>query len=393
MATHNNRKHALLSASGALRWMECTPSARLEEQHGEKKSSVYAAEGTLAHELAELFLRHDVLQDLSDVDFTKEFDRIICNDLFTEDMPENIAPYVDYCRAQYIEAQNADKFALIKLEQKLDLTQYVPDSFGTADCSILANGTLEIIDLKYGKGVPVYAIWNRQLMLYALGALYEFECLYDIDNVKLTIVQPRIDNISTWTTSVAELYEWADTVLKERATLAYAGEGELKAGDWCKFCGVKNRCRKLYEESIAIAKHDFAKPNLLQDSEIVEILEKAPGLIDWLNSLQEYAQEKAIEGKEWPGFKLVEGRSVRKWADPALVEDVLLSKCPELSSEDLYDLKLKSLTVVEKLIGKTKFAKVTEGIVIKPTGSPTLVPVSDKRPALGIGQAKIDFKN
>ncbi len=390
---HSSRAHALLSASGAARWMECTPSARLEEVHGEKKTSAYAQEGTLAHELSELFLRHDVLQDISDVEFTKEFDRIVENELFTEDMPDNIGPYVDYCSAQYAEAQTKDKFAVIKLEQKLDLTQYVPDSFGTADCSIIANGVLEIIDLKYGKGIPVYAIWNRQLMLYALGALYEFECLYDIETVKLTIVQPRIDNISTWEISVAELYEWADTVLKERATLAYAGEGELKAGDWCKFCGVKNRCRKLYEETIDIAKRDFSKPALLQDSEIVEILEKAPKLIDWLTSLREYAQEKAVSGKNWPGFKLVEGRSVRKWADPELVEDFLLSKCPELSSEDLYDLKLKSLTAIEKLVGKTRFAKIASDIIVKPAGSPTLVPVADKRPALGAEDAINDFKN
>ena len=232
---HSERSHALLSASGASRWINCTPSARLEDEYGEHTTSVFANEGTLAHEIAELYLSLDVLGTIDNEDFQESIAAKMGNDLFKEEMLEFVSMYTDYCKAEFDEAKTNDECAIIEIEQKLDLTRYVPESFGPADCVVISNGTLEIIDLKYGKGVPVYADYNKQLMLYALGALDAFSIMYDIDTVKMTIVQPRLNNISTYSMPVEELYAWADNELKPAATKAFAGEGELNSGDWCKF--------------------------------------------------------------------------------------------------------------------------------------------------------------
>lgn len=394
LGSHSQRAHALLSASGASRWLNCTPSAKLEEQHGEKKASVYAQEGTLAHELSELYLRKDVLESISEDEFLAKFDEIIDNELFTEDMPGNIEPYVNYCTAQLAAAKEHNPLACMEIEQKLDLTEYVPESFGTADCVIIDDDVMEVIDLKYGKGVPVYATWNRQLMLYGLGALRKFDTMYDITKVRLTIVQPRIDNISSFEISVEELINWAEEELRPRAEMAFNGEGELNAGDWCKFCAVKNRCRKLYEQALEVAKHDFAEPELLTDEEISKLLKLSPRLVDWLNSVSEYASRQAVEqNKTWPGFKLVAGRSIRKWIDEDKATEAILTNCPELSEEDIFNMKLKSITTLEKLLGKARFAATLSEVVIKPEGKPTLVPLEDKRPALGLEDAVNDFKN
>lgn len=394
LPNHSQRAHALLSASGASRWLNCTPSAKLEEAHGEKKTSVYAQEGTLAHELSELYLRKDVLMNISEDDFLIKFDEIIDNKLFTEDMPNNVEPYVNYCTAQFAAAKEHNPLAGIALEVRLDLTEYVPESFGTADCVIIDDDVMEVIDLKYGKGVPVYATWNRQLMLYGLGALRKFDTMYDISTVRLTIVQPRIDNISSFEISVTELRDWAENELRPKAEMAFAGEGELNAGDWCKFCGVKNRCRKLYEQTLEVAKHDFKEPELLTDEEIAELLKQAPRLTDWLNSVQEWAQTQAVEhNKAWPGFKVVAGRSTRKWIGEDEATEAILTKCPELSEEDIFNMKLKPITSIEKLLGKPRFAAILSDVVIKPEGKPTLVPIEDKRPALGLEDAVNDFKD
>lgn len=394
LSSHSQRAHALLSASGASRWLNCTPSAKLEEEHGEKKTSVYAQEGTLAHELSELYLRKDVLESISESEFLDKFDEIMSNELFTEDMPNNIEPYVNYCTAQLAAAKEHNPLACMEIEQKLDLTEYVPESFGTADCVIIDDDVMEVIDLKYGKGVPVYATWNRQLMLYGLGALRKFDTMYDITKVRLTIVQPRIDNISSFEISVEELVNWAEEELKPRAEMAFNGEGELNAGDWCKFCAVKNRCRKLYEQALEVAKLDFAEPELLTDEEVSELLKLSPRLVDWLNSVTEYAGRQAIEhNKAWPGFKLVAGRSMRKWIDEDKAIEAILTNCPELSEEDIFNMKLKSITTLEKLLGKARFAATLSEVVIKPEGKPTLVPLEDKRPALGLEDAINDFKN
>lgn len=389
---HNERAHALLSASGANRWLECTPSAKLEEEYGERKSSPYAAEGTLAHELAELYLRKDVLNNISDADFELKLEEIMASEFFNDEMVEAVSMYTDYCASQLAEAKTENMFAEMEIEQRFDLTEYVPESFGTGDCAIIADPTLEIIDLKFGKGVPVYADWNRQLMLYGLGALRKYDTMYYIETIKLTIVQPRLNNISTFVMSVADLKKWAEEELKPRAEMAFRGEGELVAGGHCKFCAVKNRCRKLYEKQMEIAKHEFQEPTLLSDEEIVDILERAPRFIEWVNSITAYAQDMAINNdKIWPGYKLVEGVSRRKWSDEDKATQAIFARLPELSEDQIFDTKLKSITNIEKLIGKKRFAEVLSDVTIKPEGKPTLVPMDDKRPAIGFEQAKADF--
>lgn len=393
MKKHSERAHALLSASGASRWMNCTPSAKLEEQFGEKKSSAYAAEGTLAHELSELYLAHDVLKSITANTFEAKLEEIMSNELFSEEMLEVIPLYTDYCADQLAEAQTLNPLASMYIEQKLDLTEYIPESFGTADCTIVNDTLLEVIDLKYGKGLPVYAEWNSQLMLYGLGALRKYDTLFDITEVRLTIVQPRLNNISSWQISVDDLLNWAETTLKPKAEQAYLGEGQLNAGAWCQFCAVKNRCRKLYEQQLEIAKHEFAEPALLTDEEIADVVLRTPKLIEWANSISEYAQNRAIsENKRWPGLKLVEGISRRKWKDEEKVASEIFAKCPELSEDEIYTMKLKSITAIEKIVGKKRFEQVLSDQVIKPQGKPTLVPLSDKRPALGLEEAINDFK-
>ena len=391
---HSERSHAMLSASGANRWLNCTPSAKLELEHGENKTSTYAEEGTLAHELAELYIRKDVLCDITDEDFESALERIMNNDLFNEEMLDVVPVYTDYCSDQFIEAQTANDLSIIEIEQKLDLSDYVPESFGTADCVIINDDLMEVIDLKYGKGVPVYAEWNKQLMLYGLGALRKYDMMYDIKEVRLSIVQPRINNISSWQISVNELQKWAEEELKPKAQLAYKGEGELCAGDWCKFCSVRNRCRKLYEQQVEIAKYEFAEPTLLTDDEIADIIKRTPKLVEWANSVMDYAQDLAIRNKkQWPGFKLVEGISRRKWADEEKASNALFARFPELTEDEIFNTKLKSITDIEKLVGKKQFNAVLSDLVVKPEGKPTLVPLEDKRPAIGYDQAKMDFKD
>lgn len=393
MSKHSKRAHALLSASGASRWLNCTPSAKLEDEYGERKSSPYAEEGTLAHELAEAYLRKDVLQLSSDSEFEAELERVMSHKLFNEEMLDCVPIYTDYCEAEYIAAKETSNLAIIEIEQRLDLTEFIPDSFGTADCVIIKDDVMQVIDLKYGKGVPVYADWNKQLMLYGLGALRKYDTMYDISEIILTIVQPRLNNISSWLIPVSELLEWAHSELKPKADMAFAGEGELSPGEWCKFCSVKNKCRKLYEQQMEIAKYEFADPVFLSDEEIADIVLKAPKFVEWANSVQEYAQEKAVtEQKQWPGLKLVEGISRRKWAaEDDMVSSALFTRVPELSEEDIFDMKLKSITAIEKLIGKKRFAEQFNDLTIKPQGKPQLVPLNDKRPAMGNDQAKLDF--
>ena len=389
---HSQRSHALLSASGAGRWLNCTPSAKLEDEYGEKKSSPYAAEGTLAHELSELYIARDVLQTISEQDFDIRLEEIMANEMFSEEMLEVVPIYTDYCASQLAEARTANQWACMEIEQKLDLTKYVPESFGTADCIIINDDLVEVIDLKYGKGVPVYADWNKQLMLYGLGVLQKYDTLYDISEVRLTIVQPRINNISSWQISAAELREWAETELRPKAELAFAGAGELSAGDWCRFCAVRNRCRKLYEQQFEIAKHEFADPELLTDDEIAEIVLRTPKLVEWANSIAEYAQTKAVtENKQWPGLKLVEGVSRRKWLDEDKASNTIFARCPEISEDEIFTMKLKPITSIEKLVGKKRFEELLSDVVVKPQGKPTLVPLEDKRPAMGYSQARLDF--
>ena len=266
-------------------------------------------------------------------------------------------------------------------------------SFGTADCVIINDDVMEVIDLKYGKGVPVYAQFNKQLMLYGLGALRKYDTMYDISEIRLTIIQPRINNISTWQISVEDIIKWAVEELAPAAKLAFAGEGELRTGDWCKFCTVKNKCRALYDKQLEIARYEFKDPNFLTDEEISDILVRAPRFIEWVNSITEYAQQKALnEGVTWPGFKLVEGVSRRKWLDEDKVVEAILTRMPEISEDQIFDMKLKTITQIEKVVGKKRAQELLSDVIVKPQGKPTLVSIDDKRPALGIEDAVNDFK-
>ena len=390
---HGSRAHALLSASGAKRWMNCTPSARLEDAQGPRPTTPYAEEGTIAHELSELYLRHDVLGTVSDDEFNARLEELMSHELFSDEMLDIVPIYVDYCTSQYKAALSENPMATMEIEAKLDLRTYVPQSFGTSDCVIINDSVLEVIDLKYGKGVPVYAEHNEQGMLYALGALLEYDTIYDIERVLITIVQPRINNISSWEIKASDLMQWAENELQPIAKKAFNGEGELKPGAWCKFCVVKNRCRALYEETLSVAKEEFKRPDLITDAEIVELLSKKALITEYLDSVAAYAQQKAVEeGKVWPGYKVVRSVTRRKWADEDTAVAEIFKQFPAATEDQIFKQSLVSITEIEKIFGKKIVAEKLKNVIIKPEGTPVLVPQDDKRPALGLEDAVNDFQ-
>ncbi|WP_434304189.1 DUF2800 domain-containing protein [Clostridium botulinum] len=379
-------KHAILSASGASRWLACPPSARLEENYP-NKSSEFAKEGTLAHELGELGLKKN-LELISTRKYNSEFKKIETDKLFTKDMPDYVEVYVDTCMEKVAEAKAKTPDALFKIEQRLDFSEWVPDGFGTGDFVIIADGTMEICDLKYGKGVPVSAVNNKQMRLYALGAIAEFSFLYDIENIKMTIIQPRLDSISTDEMKVEELLKWAEEELKPIAKLAYEGKGEFCAGDHCKFCRAKAVCKARADKNMELAQYDFQEPNTLDNNDIAFILGKADELINWAKDVQEYALEQALKGEEFDGFKVVEGRSNRKWTDEEKIGKILLGQ--GFLEDIIYTKKLTGITNMEKAIGKKEVTKLLGDYIIKPQGKPTLATITDKRPVYNSAEA--DFK-
>lgn len=393
MAGHSTRSHAVLSASGASRWMNCTPSAQLEAKYGVKTNSEYAAEGTLAHELAELLLTSFLKRQEPPA---KQIAAIENNPLYTHDMPDYVAQYVEYCQGAYSELLKLDpRDTEMRIEAKLDLSNYVPESFGTADCIVVGGDTMEVIDLKYGKGVVVYADDNPQLKLYALGAYDLLGMLYNIKTVRLTIVQPRLDSISSWELPLDELLDWAENELREKARLAHAGQGEPTIGAWCKFCSVKSRCTALYQESLDVADNDFEDdPRIMTDEQVSDILSRSDLITDFLDAVKEYALDQALGGKSWPNFKLVEGRSVRKFgAEDSVIAAVLEESFPDVPREEFFNSKIKGITDLEKLLGKKKFAEMLGDYIVKPAGKPTLVSAADKRPAIDpLEQARLDFQ-
>lgn len=370
-------QHALLSASSAHRWMGCTPSARLEQEFADQESEA-AAEGSAAHALAEHKLRKAL----------KLRSRKPVSKYDSDEMDDYTTGYVEFVMEALAEAKLNCLDPQVLIEQKLDFSCYVPDGFGTGDCLIVASPRLHVIDFKYGLGVLVDAYQNPQMMLYALGALRIFDCLYDITEVAMTIYQPRRENVSTWTISVDELREWAETTLKPKADLAFKGEGEYTPGSWCQFCRAAVKCRARAEAKLELARFEFAQPPLLTDEEIEEILGKLDDLTKWANEIVAYAQDAAINhGKEWSGFKLVESRTNRKYTD----EDAVAHAAAAAGYHDIYRKSLIPITEMEKLMGKQTFKEVLGGLVIKPAGRPTLVPASDKRPAITTVGANHDF--
>ena len=369
--------HALLSASSSHRWLNCPPSARLCENY-EDKGSDFAAEGTDAHALCEYKLRKLLDMDCEDPTENLEW--------YNTEMDDCATGYASFVMEvlEETKAQCADPTILV--EQRLDYSRYVDEGFGTGDCVIVADGTMHIIDYKHGRGVLVEAERNPQMMLYALGALDMFGFLYDISEISMHIYQPRRSNISSYSIPKQELLDWADRTLKPAAKLAFEGKGEFACGEWCAFCKAKNDCRKRAEANLEIARYDFAKPPLLTDDEISEILKQADELVSWINDIKEYAYDKALAGQRWSGFKLVEGRAVRKYTDEKAAASAVLA-----AGYDPYEKKLLSITEMQKLLGKAKFEEVLGDLIFKPQGKPTLVPESDKRQEISI--VEHDFKD
>lgn len=268
---------------------------------------------------------------------------------------------------------------IILIEQCLDFSRYVPDGFGTGDCIIIADRALHVIDFKCGQGVLVEAEHNPQMMLYALGALEVFDSLYDIEEVSMTIYQPRRENISTWTVKTEFLHDWAEHTLVPKASLAFEGKGDYCSGAWCTFCKARTKCRARAEAKLQLAQHEFKKPPLLSDEEIEDILGKLEDLTKWANEITAYAQDAALNyGKEWRGFKVVEGPSNRRYVD----EEAVIAAAQSAGYKDIFRKTLISITEMEKLMGKANFSELLGELVYKPPGKPTLVPVSDKRPAI-----------
>ena len=384
---HTERKHALLSASGASRWMNCAPSARLEENFKEQMS-IFAEEGTLAHEFADIELRK-FNEEITDKVYNSEVRKLRNEALFAADMEDEVDKYVQIVIESFTEAKRLNPHAILMIEQRLDYSHIVSEGFGTGDAIIISDGTIEIIDLKYGKGVKVDADNNPQLLMYALGALRKFDMAYDISNIKVTVVQPRLDHYSSWEISENDINKWAIEKVKPAADLAYIGEGEQQVGDWCKFCKAKSVCRALAEESMKLAAYEFRDPYLLSDAEILKIYGTIPIFAEWVTAVSKYVSQEAISGKVWPGYKLVEGRSNRKFTDEEKVKEVLLKNM--FKPKDYLTVKLAGITAIEKLVGRSNFGTMLQDLVVKPPGAPTLVPEGDKRPAFGVEQAKLDF--
>lgn len=371
-------QHAALSPSSSHRWLNCSPSAKLEQQFADSESEA-AAEGTAAHALCEHKLKRALKMRSK-----KPISRFDCDemDAFTDG-------YVDFVLETLAGAKQRCKDPIVLIEQHLDFSCYVPEGFGTGDALIVGDGILHVIDFKYGQGILVDAEDNPQMKLYALGALELFGNLYDIDEVSMTIYQPRRENVSTWTISVVDLKEWAEQILKPRAILAYNGKGDYCPGEWCQFCKAAVKCRARAETKLNLAKYEFALPPLLTDNEIEEILSKLDDLAKWASDIMAYATDSAINhGKQWTGFKVVEGRSVRKYTDDTAVAEAAKAA----GYMDIYKQSLITLTEMERLMGREQFAEVLGGLIQKPPGKLTLVPDSDKRQAIEISDVHNDFK-
>jgi hypothetical protein len=381
-------EHARLSASGSKKWLNCPGSVRLEEKFADEGSS-YAAEGTTAHALAELKLLEATGQ-ITKKDFVKR-----ASGLETDaEMDEYTEGYKDYVLERFAAVSAECPDAKLSVEERLELSEYVPDGFGTGDAVIVGFHVLEIIDLKYGKGVPVSARDNSQLMLYALGALTRYDWLYDVRKVRMHIYQPRIDNVDVCEKDAEELYMWGAWV-KQRAKLALKKNAECAAGDYCDsgFCKARPVCRAYNDEKQRLAYLDFKPPAELSDEEIAEIIGKADELAKWAKLVSDYALDSAVNhGARYPGFKLVEGRSCRTYTDEAAVAERLESA--GCSESDITVKKLKGITDMEKLLGKKRFAELLDGLIVKPAGKPVLVPETDKRPELNTTDtAKADFED
>ena len=370
------RGHALLSASSSHRWIHCPPSIRLGEKY-ENRGSEYAAEGTEAHLLCEYRLKQMLGIDMEDPVPGLQY--------YSKEMEANAEGYAQYVMEIYEKAKESCEDPIVLIEQQVSYERWVRDGFGTADALVVADGTLHVIDYKNGKGVLVECEDNSQMRCYGLGSLELFDGIYDIQNISMTIYQPNRDNISTCMLVKEDLLEWADTVLAPAAALAFEGKGDYACGDWCQFCPVKHICRARADYAMELAKYDFADPDVLEDEDIEDILARADELTSWASDVKDYALRQALSGKEWKGWKLVEGRSNRKYTDEEAVAETV-----QKAGFDPYEKKLLGITAMTQTLGRKRFNELLGGLVMKPTGKPVLVPESDKRPAMNT--AKDDFK-
>lgn len=370
-------KHAYLAASASERWLHCPPSAKLCAQE-EDQGSEYARQGSDAHELCQYLLEKALGRQVSDPTENLTY--------YDQEMQEAAEGYASFVMEQVTEAKTRCPDPLICVEQTVDFSKWVPHGFGTADALIVADDLLYITDFKYGVGCLVSAsgedgTGNSQLKCYALGALDTFGDLYDIKRVRLSIYQPRRENVDTFELTKAELLQWADDVLAPIAQLAYSGEGEFEAGDHCQFCRVKATCRKRAEYAMELAKYEFAEAPTLDESEIAAILPQIDTLVSWADDIKKYALNQALAGVRFPGFKLVAGRSNRKYADEAAVAKVVSE-----AGYDPYEQKLAGITEMTRRLGKKRFEELLNGLLIKPEGKPVLVPKSDDRVELNTAQ-------
>lgn len=380
-------EHALLSASGAKIWLACPRSARFSEPYADQGSE-FAEEGTAAHTYAELRIRAELGEDTAAAAqaFRDE------NKWYDGEMEEAITGYANLVIERFNEARASTPDAVIFTEQRLDYSQWVPEGFGTGDIIIIADGVLEVIDLKYGKGVPVSAAGNPQLKLYGAGAYGAYGMLYDIDAVQTTICQPRLDSITTDTVKLTTLLEWLDQEVRPKAAQAWEGTGEFNAGEHCRFCKGLPHCRALADYNLELAKHDFKEGDALTIDEIADILGRIDLLTTWAGKVQEYALKRAVnDGVDFPGWKLVEGRSNRKYADQDKVAAALVKA--GYAEALIYERSLLGITAMEKAIGKKTFTALLTDYIIKPPGAPKLAPEADKRAELGSNAAaKADFE-
>lgn len=381
--------HALLSPSSAHRWIHCTPSVRLEEDVPDRGSE-FAAEGTLAHAIAARKLLETLGRphDEEDREISELTDRY-----HTEEMEDHTDTYRSIVLEKFNEAKTRSKDAQLLVEVRLDFTAFLPEAFGTADAVIIADDLMEVIDFKYGKGVQVSADRNPQMMIYALGAVEAFGFEYDIRRVKMTIVQPRLDNLSEFETPLGALTNWRDLVLKPAARAAFRGDGDQVPGDWCRFCKVRSVCRAIAEKAHRICNSDFKEARLITDDEIPKFLPLLPVLKGWLEDFASHALQRALDGADLNGYKLVEGRSIRQVTDQDALLGALLVEGYQRDTL-LKRPELRPIGELEKIVGKAKFAKIGAPWIVKPQGKPTLVEESDKRPQWRPAEtASEDFDN
>lgn len=384
-------EHAKISPSAAHRWISCTPSIKLEEQFPESTSE-YAEEGTTAHKLGEVLIL-EALKRKSPLWVVDQIQAVKATKYYSKELQRYAEEYRDYVLEQYATALSYDKQAKLFIEYKLDLSSVIPGSFGTGDVVIVSNNELHLIDLKYGKGVPVDAEENPQQMLYAKGAIDDFSLIYDIVRVIITIYQPRINNSNSWLTTAKHINNWVEEVAAPAAKRAFEGLGEFNAGHHCQFCRAKPMCKAFADYNLEIAREEFTDPDLLSPEEVSEILLKASIFTGWIKAVKDYAKEQALKGAKWPGMKLVEGKADRIYADEEAAAKTLIED-GWYSESAIYEKKLLGITAMELYLGKKLFAKYLEapGHVKKPTGAPTLVPATDKRPELNSHESAVaDF--